>query len=213
MVFDAQLLSFTLIAALVAISPGPDTLLTIRNTLDGGARSGIATVFGVMSGGIVHAVLAALGLTLILVQSAEAFFWVKVIGALYLAYLGVQSLRAGLRRRPDTNPTSAASYRPGDSRRRAFVQGFFTNALNPKVAAFYFAFLPQFISPGDPVALKSFVLAGIHYTLGLVWLSGVTFAVSRAARLLTRPKVRRGMDVATGTIFLGLGARLALANR
>lgn len=211
MVFDAQLLSFTLIAAVVAISPGPDTLLTIRNTLGGGVRAGIATVFGVVSGGVVHALLAALGLTLILVQSAQAFFWVKLIGALYLAYLGIQSLRSGLRR-PDANPVETPAPVPR-SRRRAFVEGFFTNALNPKVAAFYFAFLPQFISPGDPVALKSFLLAGIHYTLGLIWLSGVTFAVSRAARVLTKPKVRRGMDVATGTIFVGLGARLALAHR
>jgi threonine/homoserine/homoserine lactone efflux protein len=210
MLFDSQVLAFCAVAALVTMSPGPDTFLVIRNTLGGGLRGGIVTVFGIISGGTVHALLAALGLTLILMQSAEALFWVKLAGAAYLVYLGVMSLRQGLRPTADQQPLMA---RRVASRRRAFVEGFFTNALNPKVAVFYFAFLPQFISPGDPVALKSFMLAGIHYAMGLVWLSGVALAVSRAARVLTRPAVRRGLDVATGTIFAALGLKLALEQR
>jgi threonine/homoserine/homoserine lactone efflux protein len=208
--FDSQVLAFCAVAALVTISPGPDTFLVIRNTLGGGVRGGIATVLGIVSGGTVHALLAALGLTLILVQSAQAFFWVKLLGAAYLVYLGVQSLRQGLRPSPDDAPLRAAHVA---SRRRAFAEGFVTNALNPKVAVFYFAFLPQFISPGDAVALKSVLLAGIHYAMGLIWLSGVALAVARAARVLTRPAVRRGLDVVTGTIFAGLGLKLALEQR
>lgn len=210
MLFDSQVLAFCAVAALVTISPGPDTFLVIRNTLGGGVRGGIATVLGIVSGGTVHALLAALGLTLILVQSAQAFFWVKLAGAVYLVYLGVQSLRQGLRPAASQAPLAAARV---TSRSRAYVEGFVTNALNPKVAVFYFAFLPQFISPGDPVALKSVMLAGIHYAMGLVWLSGVALAVSRAASVLTRPLVRRGLDVATGTIFTGLGLKLALEQR
>jgi len=210
MLFDAQVLAFCAVAALVTISPGPDTFLVIRNTLGAGVRSGLATVLGIISGGSVHALLAALGLTLILVQSAQAFFWVKLAGAAYLVYLGVQSLRQGLRPAAGGVPLQAAPVR---SRRRAYVEGFVTNALNPKVAVFYFAFLPQFISPGDPVAVKSIMLASIHYAMGLVWLSGVAFAVSRAASVLTRPAVRRGLDMMTGSIFLGLGAKLALEQK
>lgn len=210
MLFDSQVLAFCAVAALVTISPGPDTFLVIRNTLGGGVRGGIATVLGIVSGGTVHALLAALGLTLILVQSAQAFFWVKLLGAAYLVYLGVQSLRQGLRPAAASAPLAAKAV---SSRRRAFVEGFVTNALNPKVAVFYFAFLPQFISPGDAVALKSLLLAGIHYAMGLVWLSGIALAVSRAASVLTRPAVRRGLDIATGTIFAGLGLKLALEQR
>jgi len=210
MLIDAQILAFTAVAAVVTVSPGPDTFLVIRNTLGGGVRGGLATVLGIVSGGSVHAVLAALGLTLILVQSAQAFFWVKLIGAGYLVFLGLQSLRQGLRKED-----VAQALRPARamSRRRAFLDGFITNALNPKVAIFYFAFLPQFISPGDPVALKSFMLAGIHYGMSLIWMSGVAFAVARAAKVLTRPSVRRGLDLATGSIFTGLGIKLALEQR
>lgn len=210
MLFDAQVLAFCAVAALVTISPGPDTFLVIRNTLGGGVRGGIATVLGIVCGGSTHALLAALGLTLILVQSAQAFFWVKLAGAAYLVYLGVQSLRQGLKRDAGAEPLQAARV---SSRRRAFVEGFITNALNPKVAVFYFAFLPQFISPGDPVALKSVMLASIHYAMGLVWLSGVALAMARAARVLTRPAVRRGLDLVTGSIFTGLGVKLALEQR
>ena len=210
MLFDAQVLAFCLVAAIATMSPGPDTFLVIRNTLGGGVRGGIATTLGIVAGGSVHALLAAVGLTLILVQSAQAFFWVKLIGALYLVYLGVQSLRNGLKREAVAPPLQAAPMR---SRRRAFVEGFFTNVLNPKVAVFYFAFLPQFISPDDPVALKSIMLAGIHYGMALIWFPCVTLAVARAARVLTRPSVRRGMDVVTGSIFTGLGLKLALEQR
>ncbi len=210
MLFDAQVLAFCAVAALVTMSPGPDTFLVIRNTLGSGARGGIATVLGIVCGGSVHALLAALGLTLILVQSAQAFFWVKLVGAAYLVYLGVQSLRQGMRRGKNDAALQASRV---TSRWRAFGEGFVTNALNPKVAVFYFAFLPQFISPDDPVALKSVMLAGIHYAMGLVWLSGVAFAVARAARLLTRPAVRRGLDIVTGSIFTGLGLKLALEHR
>lgn len=210
MLFDAQVLAFCAVAALVTISPGPDTFLVIRNTLGGGVRGGIATVLGIVCGGSVHALLAALGLTLILVQSAQALFWVKLVGAAYLVYLGVQSLRQGLKRDAGAEPLKAARV---SSRRRAFVEGFITNALNPKVAVFYLAFLPQFISPGDPVALKSVMLASIHYAMGLVWLSAVALAVARAARVLTRPAVRRGLDLVTGSIFTGLGVKLALEQR
>jgi threonine/homoserine/homoserine lactone efflux protein len=210
MTFDGSLLTFTLVATVLALSPGPDTFLTLRNTLGGGLRSGLATVCGIIAGGSVHAALAAFGLTLILVQSAQAFFWVKLVGAGYLLFLGLQSLRAGFRRAPDTTLVPA---RPGGHRGRAFAEGFLTNALNPKVAVFYLAFLPQFIAPGDPVAAKSFLLAGIHYAIGFVWLSTVAFAVSRAARLLTRPGVRRATDLTTGAIFTGFGVRLAFEQR
>src|SRR5687767_4912052 len=111
MLFDAQVLAFCVVAAIATMSPGPDTFLVIRNTLGGGVQGGIATTLGIVAGGSVHALLAAVGLTLILVQSAQAFFWVKLVGALYLVYLGVQSLRSGLMRDAAPPPLEAAPVR------------------------------------------------------------------------------------------------------
>ncbi|HEX7417905.1 MAG TPA: LysE family translocator [Steroidobacteraceae bacterium] len=211
--WDSQLLAFAGIALLVTLSPGQDTLLVIRNTLAGEFRAGFASVVGIMTGLAVHALLAALGLTLILVRSAQAFAIVKLVGAAYLTYLGVQSLRSAWRarssvaaRRGPVPQTASAAI----SRRRAWAQGVLTNALNPKVALFYLAFLPQFIRPGDNVALKSLLLVGLHAAMGLVWLTVVARTVTRTAAWLAQPTLKRRLDFAIGALFTALGIRLAI---
>jgi RhtB (resistance to homoserine/threonine) family protein len=201
---------FLVAVGLLTISPGPDTMLVLRNTLRGGRRDGLRTTAGISAGLLVHATLSALGLSLILVRSAAAFDVVKLAGAAYLVWLGAQSLRTALR---PAEPAAAVPEGFAAGRARPLREGLLTNLLNPKVAVFYLAFLPQFIGPGDPVLATSLMLAAIHIAMGLVWLSIVSAAVDRAQRFVTRGAARRWLHGACGVVLVGLGLRLALARR
>ncbi len=209
--FDGQVLAFALVAALMTISPGADTFLVVRNSLRGGRRDGFLTVTGICSGLFVHACLSALGVSAILAHSAAAFLVLKVAGACYLAWLGIQSLRAGLRDSPGQSAGNvAAASVPAI---RCFREGFLTNLLNPKVIVFYLALLPQFLSPGDAVLAKSLLLTAIHFAEGILWLGFVTWAVDRSRRFFLRPVLRRWMDSLCGMVLIALGVRLALEQR
>jgi RhtB (resistance to homoserine/threonine) family protein len=206
--FDARVLAFTGIAAIVTLTPGADTMLVVRSALVRGRRAGLLTVLGIGSGLFIHATLSALGLSVVLVRSARAFEVVKLAGALYLVFLGVQALRTAARGAP-------VAERPADPAvaHRAYVEGLLTNILNPKVAIFYLAFLPQFIGPDDPVLAKSILLASIHFVEGLVWLSLVTLFVARLRPVLTQPRVQRALESVTGLVFIAFGVKLALSRR
>jgi RhtB (resistance to homoserine/threonine) family protein len=206
--FDARVLAFTGIAAIVTLTPGADTMLVVRSAIVRGRRAGLLTVLGIGSGLFIHATLSALGLSAVLVRSARAFEIVKLAGALYLVFLGLQALRSAARGVPikerPTDPTGA---------HRAYVEGLLTNVLNPKVAIFYLAFLPQFIGPGDPVLAKSVLLASIHFLEGLVWLSLVTLFVARLRSVLAQPRVQRVLESVTGLVFIAFGVKLAVSRR
>jgi RhtB (resistance to homoserine/threonine) family protein len=208
---DPQVLAFALVAALMTISPGADTFLVVRNTLRGGRADGWRTVAGICSGLFVHALLSALGVSAILAHSAGAFLALKVAGAAYLAWLGVQSLRAAARGR--AVPAAAEIAPPRVTAGRSFREGFLTNLLNPKVIVFYLALLPQFLAPGDAVLAKSLLLTAIHFAEGILWLGFVAWGVDRSRRFFLRPALRRWMDALCGTILVALGLRLALAQR
>jgi threonine/homoserine/homoserine lactone efflux protein len=200
------MIAFVIAAALLTLSPGPDTALVLRNTLRGGRGDGWRTTLGICSGLVVHATLSSAGLSVILVRSAAAFVGVKLLGASYLVVLGIQSLRAAARGMTPVPAAAAVGVRP-------FREGLLTNLLNPKVAVFYLAFLPQFIARGDPVLATSLLLASIHIAMGLVWLSVVAAAVDQARRLVTSGGVQRWLEGACGAVLVGLGVRLALADR
>jgi RhtB (resistance to homoserine/threonine) family protein len=202
---DPSLIAFIGIAALLTILPGADMALVAKVTLQHGKRAAFFTSLGIAAGLPVHATASALGLSVILATSAEAFTIVKVAGALYLAYLGVQSVRHAGR--------AVAIAPAGRSRthRGAFAQGFFNNVLNPKVALFYVTFLPQFINPGGNVLARSLLLAGIHVALGLVWLTTYAYAIERLAALVQG--ARRWLERVTGIILVGLALRLAFERR
>jgi RhtB (resistance to homoserine/threonine) family protein len=212
---DHQILAFTGIAAILTLTPGADTMLVMRNVLARGQRAGILTTVGICSGLFFHATISALGLSLILVRSATVFEIVKLIGACYLIFLGGQSLwRAlhhGAGKISDTRENTVAKQKKEGS--RSIIEGLLTNVLNPKVAIFYLAFLPQFISPGDSVFVKSMLLAGIHFTLGVIWLTLVTVFLGRMRALLTRPRVQRAIEATSGAVLIAFGARLALERR
>lgn len=206
--FDHSVLAFALIAMALTVAPGPDTFLVIANTSAGGFRRGFATVLGIVSGGACYVLLVACGLVRLLVYSPAVFFTVKLAGACYLLYLGWNALRGALRR-PLSAADAAPPPAPAPSARASYLQGLLTNALNPKIAVFYLAFLPQFLTPGDPVVLKSALLIGIHYFEGLVWLSLLAFSVGRLGRWLARPRVRRALDAVLGATMVGFGLKLA----
>ena len=164
-------------------------------------------MFGIASGCLVWAVLSAIGLAALIAASATAFNVLKLVGAAYLTFLGIQALLSSLRRgEPAAAPVQRAVGSP-------FRMGLLTNLLNPKLAVFYTSFLPQFIAPGEPVLLKSVALASIHAGLGILWLCFYARTLVAAGRVLARPRVRRTLDRLTGTVLVALGLKLASARR
>jgi threonine/homoserine/homoserine lactone efflux protein len=197
----ATLLAFLAVAALVICTPGQDTALTIRNTLAGGRRNGMATALGVACGQAVWTVAASAGLVALLAASEPVFRWLKLLGGLYLVYLGMHSLRRALRSGED-EPEAASAARP----RRGFRQGVLSNLGNPKMAVFFATLLPQF-APKDAF-LPLLVLGLLFCTLTLAWLTLYAVAVAKAQRLV-RGRVRRAVDAVTGLVLAALGLRLA----
>ena len=209
---DSQVAAFVVIAGLLTVTPGADTMLVIRNVMARGRGAGLLTTLGTSTGVFLHATLSALGLSVILVRSATAFEVVKIIGAGYLIWLGTQSLRQAFRRAQveSQDPSRADSPVSPAKGRRSFFEGLLSNVLNPKVAVFYLAFLPQFISPGDWVLGKSVLLAAIHWVENVMWLSFVTLLLSRVRSWITQPGVKRAIEATTGAVMMGFGVRLAM---
>ncbi len=200
-------LVFLSVIALLTISPGADMAVVARSALSGGRGAALATTLGVMAGCVVWAVASALGVAALLAASEPAYDALRLVGAAYLVWLGVQSLLAA--RRGDYSPTAVA----GSRSTSPFRQGLLTNVFNPKIAVFYSTFLPQFIGPGDPVLLMSLALAGVHILLGLLWLSLYAWALDRAAARFRGSRLRRTLEAVTGTVLIGLGLRLAAERR
>jgi RhtB (resistance to homoserine/threonine) family protein len=210
---DAQVIAFTFAAAALTIAPGADTMLVIRNVLRGGRRDGVLTTFGICAGLFVHATLSACGVSMLLLHSATAFHLVKLAGAGYLGWLGLQSLRRAVRTQyaPDRHEAVES---PGRSTpQQCLLEGLLSNVLNPKTAVFYLAFLPQFIGPTEPVLTKSLLLAGIHYVEGILWLVALSILCDHTRRFLLKSAVRRWLDGLCGAVLVGFGARLALARQ
>ena len=206
---DPRLYAFIGVAALLTIMPGADMALVTKNVLAVGRRRAMLTIVGICAGCVIHATASALGLSAILATSATAFNVVKTLGAGYLIWIGVQSIRES-RNASVAAPSSEPSKR---ARLGPFLQGFLTNLLNPKVAVFYLTFLPQFISPGEAVLKRSLLLASIHIAMGFVWLTAYAWFIDRVGAVLTRPRVKMGLERVTGGLLIALGARLAWERR
>jgi RhtB (resistance to homoserine/threonine) family protein len=210
---DSQVLAFTLAAAVLTMAPGADTMLVVRNVLRGGRRDGMVTTFGICAGLFVHATLSALGVSLLLLHSATAFHLIKLAGACYLVWLGLQSLRSAVRRPPGDGGLEAMVSPRRRAPRQCFLEGWLSNVLNPKTAVFYLAFLPQFIGPTEPVLAKSLLLASIHYVEGIVWLVALSILLDHTRRFILKSVVRRWLDGLCGVVLVGFGARLALERQ
>ena len=206
-----ELAAFLSVAVVVIVTPGPDTALTIRNTLIGGRRSGAFTALGVVTGQATWAVATSVGVAALLAASEPAFLAVKLLGAAYLVYLGLQSLAAALRRSGD----AAAGPRPRASRlsaRAAYRQGVISNLGNPKMAAFFPSLLPQFAG-ADASFWPLLALGLVFCALTLTWLTAYAVAVAKAGDVLRRARVRRIVEGLTGAVLVALGLRLATAHR
>ena len=202
------LLAFFAVAALVIVTPGQDTALTVRNSLLGGRRGGTFTAAGVAAGQLVWTLAASAGLAALLVASEPAFLAVKVIGAAYLVVLGAQSLLHALR----GHVPAATEHGRTLSGRAAFRQGLVSNLGNPKMAVFFSSLLPQFV-PGRPTFASLFALGVVFCAMTFAWLALYAAVVERAGAVLRRPRVRRWLDAATGTVLVALGLRVATQTR
>jgi len=196
----AQLAAFLGVSAVVIVTPGQDTALTIRNTLLGGRSGGIATAAGVVSGQLVWALAASAGLSAVLLASAPLFMAIRIAGAAYLVLLGVQALVAAIRGAHRVDADAAPR-----RRRAPYRQGVLSNLGNPKMAVFFTSLLPQFGSSFAAMLALGLVFA----TLTLVWLSAYAVAVAKATNFLQRSWVRRGIDAVTGLVLVALGLRVA----
>ena len=193
------------------VTPGPDTALTIRNTLLGGRPGGVATAFGVVTGQAVWALATSAGIAALLLASEPAFAAVKLLGAAYLIYLGLHALYGAFRRR------GVQALSPGTRGRlaptAAYRQGVISNLGNPKMAAFFPSLLPQF-APGGEASFFGLLALGLLFCLmTLVWLTGYAFAVAKAGDFVRRARIRRAIEGLTGAVLIGLGVRLATTQR
>jgi len=205
--------AFVGISALVIVTPGQDTALTIRNTLLGGRRSGTSTAAGVATGQAIWTLAASTGVAALLRASAPGFAAVKLAGAAYLVYLGARALRDSLRPggavRRGIGPGSVKRIEP----RAAFRQGLLSNLGNPKMAVFFTSLLPQFATRGQESFAALLVLGFAFCCMTLTWLAGYAVAIAKAGDFLRRPRIRRTLDGVTGAVLVGFGLRLATARR
>jgi len=208
-----DLLLFILAGWLLNITPGPDTALIVARSTQLGLRGGVAAVAGVGCGIMVHITAAALGISALIAASATAFAVVKFCGAAYLVYIGVRMMLA--RRAEGNLATAAAGTAPAMPFATVFRQGFVTNALNPKVALFFLAFLPQFVDAAAPSkALALFFLGVVFNVNGSIWNLIVAVVTARATRMVRGARsYQRWIDGTIGAIFIAFGIKLALFQR
>lgn len=209
---ETSTLTFALAALVLIMIPGPDQALITRSALVGGRSAGLLTMLGGVLGVTVHATGAAVGLSALLLASAQAFTVLKIVGAAYLLWMGVQTLRAAARSRRDPEATDSPRTRLRPS--TALRQGFLSNALNPKVALFFVTFLPQFL-PTDGAGgarAHALLLSGVFAVLFVGWFSLYVVLVDGLGRVLRRPRVKAGIERATGVLLVAFAVSLATAS-
>jgi threonine/homoserine/homoserine lactone efflux protein len=200
----ATLLPFVGVSLVVICTPGPDTALTVRNVLLGGRRAGLLTAAGVAMGQLVWTIGAGAGVSGLLAASGPAFRALQLAGAVYLVFLGAQSLRSaacGGARPPATSPRVA----PG----RALRQGLVSNLANPKMAVFFVSLFPQFAPPGPGGFSSWAALGALFCAMTFGWLAGYGLLLDRVRPFFDRSRVRRTVDAVAGTVLVGFGVRLA----
>jgi RhtB (resistance to homoserine/threonine) family protein len=199
---------FIISGLLLNLMPGPDTLFIMTKSASQGWRAGVAASLGICVGVYVHVFAAALGLSALLATSATAFTVVKLVGAAYLMYLGWSTWRQKVQ-----NNVSTLAKAPVQSLLTVFRQGFLTNALNPKVALFFLAFVPQFIAADSPNTMLAFIVLGTVFDINsLLWCLVITFSTAFASqKLQVSTQVKYWLNKLVGVLFIGLGIRLAVS--
>ncbi|MCE2594489.1 LysE family translocator [Motilimonas cestriensis] len=200
--------AFLLAITILTLTPGLDTALVIRNTSRAGVTAGYMTSLGICFGLFVHATFSAIGISAILMQSAELFQLIKWAGAAYLIWLGLSSFKSLLQGQKNT--IHLQQVKTPLKHQKAFREGFLSNVLNPKTGIFYLAFLPQFINPEYSPLLQSLLMAGIHFIIAMIWQCGLASTLNKAKNLLQSRAFLAWMEGITGTVLLLLGVKLLL---
>ena len=209
--FDQFLwLPFLVAITALTLTPGVDTLLVMRNAARGGHRDGLLTSLGICLGLFIHASISAAGLSVILLGSADLFMLLKLAGAAYLIWLGVQSLRSAIyRKKLKLEQPGTVGAIPA---RVSLREGLLSNVLNPKPIIFYMAFLPQLIDPAYSALPQALMMATVHFTIGMLWQGALVLMVGRARLWLQQPRVAKVLDSITGVLLIGFGTKLASSN-
>ncbi len=198
---------FLLAASIIAIVPGPGIFYVAARTLSGGRKAGVASAFGTALGGLVQVIAGGLGVSVIILASAQLFTALKLVGALYLIWLGIRTIcEAGSAPPAEIGPTGA---------KRVFREGVVVEAFNPKTAAFFLAFIPQFLEPAVGYPALQFMMLGLISVALNTFADVVVVAVASTARakLMRRPHLVRNLRRGSGLFMTGLGISLALARR
>ena len=203
---DTQLIAFAGISLLLAVTPGPDMAVVTRNALAHGRRGVALTTSGIALALVIWVTATAVGLSALLRSSGEVLFLLKIVGACYLAYLGVRTLLESRARPADL----LAATPPAAPAHAVFRQGFLSAISNPKLGVFFVTFLPQFVLPGQPVLPRLLELGVTFALIGWIWMNVYGLFVTRLRQVITAPRVRQWMQRVTGVVLLGFGARLAL---
>lgn len=202
---------FVIAGLLLNVTPGPDMALVIARSARSGARAGSAAALGIGAGCFIHIAAAAVGVSALIMASATAFTVLKWVGAAYLVYVGFKMLRGAggaAEAGRDSHGAAAAGLRG------AFLQGFLTNALNPKVAVFFLAFLPQFIDAGAPSKALAFLVLGCLFNVtGTAWNLAVAWFAGRLGASAQFGWLRAWLERTLGALFMAAGVRLALSER
>jgi threonine/homoserine/homoserine lactone efflux protein len=200
---------FVATGVLLNLTPGQDTLYILGRSIAQGRQIGVASALGISSGGVVHTLAAALGLSAVLATSASAFVALKVVGAVYLVYLGVRMLITRTSAAGSTDIAGLVNVWT------AFRQGMLTNVLNPKVALFFLALMPQFIEPDSPTKVGAFLVLGLTFlSTGTVWCLVLALGASRVRSFFaSRPRALHGLSQMSGALFIFLGLRLAASKQ
>lgn len=203
---DATLLAFAGISLLLAVTPGPDMAVVTKNALAHGRRGVVLTTSGIALALVIWVSATAVGLSALLRASGEVLFALKILGAAYLAYLGLRTLIESRQ----TPGDMLAGVPPAAPAHAIFRQGFLSAISNPKLGVFFVTFLPQFVLPGQSVLPRLLELGVIFAVIGWTWMNVYGLLITRLRSVITAPRVRQWMQRVTGIVLLGFGARLAL---
>lgn len=203
----ANAVSFIIVASLLVMSPGPNGVLIAKTVPTSGRAAGFANVAGFVTAFYFHGAFSILGISVILLQSAQAFFVVKMIGAAYLCWIGFKALRDAYR-----GDNAASQVEPAKRQRAllsAYVEGLLTNALNPKVSMFYLAAFPQFITTGEGAITSAFVLVMLHSLINAVWFGAMVILFASLMKVAQHGSFQRWLKTVTGAVFVGFSLKLA----
>lgn len=204
-----NIITFIAVATLLVISPGPNGFLIAKTVPMSGQKAGFANVGGFVAAFYVHGTLSIFGISILLVQSAIAFTLFKMLGAAYLIWIGIKSIRSAINQKAITNISLPKEKQKKISIHNAFFEGFVTNVLNPKVSMFYLAAFPQFISL-ESNAFSAYSLVSAHALVNFIWFSIMVLALSRVKSISNSARFKKWLHSITGVVFIGFGAKLAL---